>query len=284
MVATPSNNAFFTNDYFCLNLKKKKLFFFEHKLFNFVMTTILSTPRPRLVMPFRPARPLTPKSASARRNTFAKVKKTGQYITTDEIQNIKKRKQILLKERSMLIAKIARYQQNPYRNANDSQNKQIADAVEQDIKKLRNAIEQKRKEIEEISNSDRAASITETQEESKILHLELVRMKDQKEKDQKELDKAEKKLDSLLDEYSPTAIWMMEKDLQEYKKKVNSKVATVDKLEFPEKYFKSVAASKQMEEEAEQYRQELMEKIKESDKQIKAERKKISELEQQLYQ
>ena len=248
------------------------------------MTTILATPRPRLVMPFRPPRPLTPKSASARRNTFAKVKKTGQYITIDEITNIKKQKQILLKEKSILQAKIARYEQNPYRNANDAQNKQIADAVEQDIRKLKKAIQDKRKEIDEISNSDRAASITETQEESKILHLELVRMKDEKEKTSKELSTAQKKLDSLLDEYSPTAIWMMEKDLQDYKKKVNSKAAAVDKLEFPEKYFKSVAASKQIEEDEEQYRKELMQKIKDTDKQLKEERKHISELEQQLYQ
>ena len=247
------------------------------------MTTILQTPRHRLVMPFHPPRPITPKAASARRATFAKVKKTQDTITIDEINDLKKQKQILLKERSLLIARIARYEQNPYRNANDAQNKQIADSLEQDIKQLRKAIKDKKDQIDQVTNSDTAASITETQEESKIMHLELVRMKDEKETIQKELSSSQKKLDSLLEEYSPTSIWMLEKDLQAYRKKVLAKVSAVDKLEFPEKYYNSVAKSKETEEKEEKKRQDLLKKIKDTDKQIKEERKRISELENQLY-
>lgn len=244
------------------------------------MATLLD-PRPQLVLPFGNARPFSPRGTIAR-SQFVQLQKNRNLISSDEVINLKKQKQMLLKERSILIAKIARYESQPYQRTNDSQNKKIADSVDRDVKKLKHVIEEKRKDLEAVSHSDTAFSILETQEESKILHLELVRLKDEKERLQKALASSEKKLDALIEEYSPIKLLMMEKDLQEQKKKVTAKMNAVDKLEFPEKYNPTLKNFQEKEEEEEKLRQELLNKIKESEKQIKQERSLIAKYEQEL--
>ena len=244
------------------------------------MATVISS-RPQLILPFQNAKLISAKPSTSRA-TFAQIQKNKDSLTTDEIVNIKKQKQMLLNERSMIIAKIARYEQLPIHKPNDGQNKRIADALEDDIKQLREIIQEKRNDIENVTFSDTACSITEAQEETKILHLELVRLSDIKGNTMSEIEEAQKKLDELTALYSPQKLWTMERDLDDLRKTVDAKVLSVDKLEFPEKYSKLVRESNMREQEENQLRKELLKKIKAMKAKCNDERKKISSLEKEL--
>ena len=111
------------------------------------------------------------------------VNRGGNMVSKeDEIGILKREKQNLIQEKSLLKAKITRLRNKaskpPQKKKQNIQNIHgLLNNLEVEIKKITQLAASKRTEIETIKQSDRAAVITELQEECLILHQEIIRMK-----------------------------------------------------------------------------------------------------------
>ena len=149
--------------------------------------------RPELIRPFshknppNSARAPEDRSMYAARNQFTAIKRSSENITTDDIVNLKREKQNLLQERTLLKAKLARFADINRHPKDAGRNQQIANSLERQVRTLEQLTASKRAEIAQLIYSDRAAVITELQEESKMLHLELMRLKKTKQETEQEL-------------------------------------------------------------------------------------------------
>ena len=98
----------------------------------------------------------------------------------EEISVLKKEKQNLFQEKSLLKAKIVRLKNKlgkaPQKQTS-SRSHPFQNSLENELKKLKQLSASKRTEIDYIKQSDRAALIGELQEECIILHEEIIRMK-----------------------------------------------------------------------------------------------------------
>ena len=234
--------------------------------------------KPSFVQPIRQK-----KQVYASRQRYVDVRRRKDYITIDEINQLKNRKHIIEQQKKELIARIGRYEFARFHTPTDSQNKQIATSVEQQVQAWRKMIAERKKQIEEVASSDLAATVTEIQEESKIMHLELVRLQEQKHNLQEELKDAQNKLDDFLYLYTPRQIYLKDKELKEYKAVVKKKERAVYVLEHPEAGNKSYKLLQEHQQQEEEYRKKLLKKIRKEKKEIRKENRAIEKLQKKAY-
>jgi chromosome segregation ATPase len=140
------------------------------------------------------------------RSQFAAIKNSQESLTTDDIVNLKREKQNLIRERTLLKAKLARYASFNRHPKPPGRNQQIANSLEREVHKLEQLTAAKRAEIAQLIYSDRAAVITELQEESKMLHLELMRLKKSKQESETDLRGLAAEYDEACQKYSPAVL------------------------------------------------------------------------------
>ena len=189
---------------------------------------------------FRPlGRRKTPNSARVRRDTeglysarsqFTAIKNSRESLTTDDIVNLKREKQNLLHERSILKAKLARYANFNRHSKAPGRNQQIANSLERQVKTLEQLTAAKRAEIAQLIYADRAAVITELQEESKMLHLELMRLRKAKKETEAELDEISHQLEDSCTRYSPEVLSRQHQTIKGLEKEIAQQRARNDKI------------------------------------------------------
>jgi chromosome segregation ATPase len=178
-------------------------------------TRFMSTPR---------SLPTSPRIAThdiyLTRSQFNAIKTARETITTEDIVNLKREKQNLIRERTLLKAKLARYASYNQHPKPYGRNQQIANSLEREVHKLEQLTAAKRAEIAQLIYSDRAAIVTELQEESKMLHLELLRLKRVKQETETELKNAAVQLEEASHKYSSAALAAQQKVIKQLEKEV----------------------------------------------------------------
>jgi len=168
--------------------------------------------RPDVVRPFSDR--VGPRSARVRcdrelysvRNQFTALRNSRETLTTDDIVNLKREKQNLIHERSILKAKLSRYAPFNRHSKGPGRNQQVANSLERQVRTLEQLTAAKRAEIAEIVCSDRAAVVTELHEESKMLHLELLRLRRARQETGRELAEVDAQLEDARQRYSPAVL------------------------------------------------------------------------------
>ena len=141
---------------------------------------------------------------------------------SDEISILKKEKQNLIQEKSLLKAKIVRLTNKAKRPRQSPQkfNIQYSNSLEKELRQAEQLTAAKRSEIALIKLSDRAAIVDELQEECLMLHMELIRMKKQKIEAEKQRKEAYKKLVNAQEEYSKEVLANQKKEIAHYIKEI----------------------------------------------------------------
>ena len=112
--------------------------------------------RPELIRPFshknppNSARAPEYRSMYAARNQFTAIKRSSENITTDDIVNLKREKQNLLQERTLLKAKLARFADINRHPKDAGRNQQIANSLERQVRTLEQLTASKRAEIAQL--------------------------------------------------------------------------------------------------------------------------------------
>lgn len=217
------------------------------------------------------------------RSTFTEASKNKNQISMNELIRNKQKKQQLLENKTNIIAKIARYEQLFTYKPKDKDNVRILKVLKPSIAEVKRDIRQRKRDIKRIRNSDITASITENQEEIKMLHLEIVRLNEEKHKVYKEIDEAQANLDELISMYAPRRMRRSKQNISELREKIRETEQAIDIIEHPEKYFASSEEESKRKKDEEQMRKELISLIKKTKKQRIDEENKIREIENELY-
>lgn len=246
---------------------------------------IMQTKQPKLIVPVgarKPIKTYTPRERQVLRGLMHNVKVQRDYITLDDIIEVKKQRNKLQQKKLELIAKIARIESLNLHPANDNINHMVADSVESQIEAAAKVLADRKAEVNKILNSDLTASIIEEQEFTKIMHLEIARLQESKHMLEAECCEAEGKLVELLREYSPERLEEEYKINRDLKKKIECKETSIDSLMNPEKYFESMKDKKIREEENARLIEKLKENISTSKKNIKTYQNEVKELQEEL--
>lgn len=239
--------------------------------------SLQSPRRPLLKVPFTQKKLIIPT-----RSSYQEARKNMNFITTEDVNTAKNRRNLLLQQKFDIMAHIARIENSKCHKKSDNQNLMIVASINQQIASYNQLIQEKKDQINEILNSEIAASISEVQEESKIYHLELVRLKMEKGDIEKEIEKSQKRLQELLDDYSPRQLWVREKDLEDIRSVVYKKEKSVRHLENPEADNEILKQKKERQEMEAKLRKELNKKIKETKNEIQKENRKINRIKKRL--
>lgn len=156
------------------------------------------------------------------RTQFTAVRNTRESLTVDDIVSLKRDKQILLQERSMLKAKLARYASFNRHSKAPQRNQQIATSLEKQVHTLEQVTATKRAEIAELFLSDKASLITELQEESKMLYLELNRLQKEKQNVESELRSVIAQIEDRNQRYSPAVLQKQQKTIKHLEKEIEN--------------------------------------------------------------
>ena len=191
------------------------------------------------------------------RNQLNAIRNSRDPITIDDIINLKREKQNLTQERYLLKAKLARYADVSRRPNTAKRDIQIANSLEKQVRTLEILTAAKRAEINDLIYSDRAAQVTELQEESKMLHLESLRLRRAKLETEAELKQLSAELESANERYSPQVITRQQKAIKAVEKEINQQKKKNEELQ------KKIDEAKKSQED-----QKLEEKQKELQKQI----------------
>lgn len=170
------------------------------------------------------------RSMYSARNQFTAIKRSSENITTDDIVNLKREKQNLIQERTLLKAKLARFADINRHPKAAGRNQQIANSLEKQVRTLEQLTASKRAEIAQLIYSDRAAVITELQEESKMLHLELMRLKKTKQETEAELRRVSAELEEACQKYSPDVLNKQQKQIKTLERDISAQQARNEKL------------------------------------------------------
>ena len=199
-------------------------------------------------------------------------------LTPEDIEKLKKEKKALLDERSLLKAKIAHFGRFSQKSSAPQRNKQIVQSLEKQIQFLEQMTTQKREEINQILQSDRAAIIRELQEESKVLQLELFRLQNSKNEAEQHFREISLQLEEANRKYSSNAIVrqnrtikLLERDLQEQKEKNQNLKERLKQLK-----------EQREEEERKSLNPKLQKQIEEMKSKIEEEKTKISQLDKEI--
>jgi chromosome segregation ATPase len=214
------------------------------------------------------------------RNQFTAIKNSRESLTTDDIMNLKREKQNLIQERSLLKARLQRYANFNRHPKPPGRNQQIANSLEQQVKTLEQLTAAKRAEIAQLIYSDRAAVISELQEESKMLHLELMRLRKSKQESEASLREVTAQLKEACEKYSPAVLARQDKTIKSLEKEIATQRAKNDTI-------KEKVAQMKAEQENSQYQEQNMKVHKQIDSlkaQIKQEQQEIAAIDQQMAQ
>lgn len=243
-----------------------------------------STARPELVRPFttknapNSARYSDDRQMYSARNQFTQIKNSKDQLTSDDIVNLKREKQNLIQERSILKAKIARFSNITHKPKAPGRNQQIANSLEKQVHTLEQLTAAKRAEIAQLIYSDHAAVITELQEESKMLHLELMRLQRNKRETELELKDISAQLEDACQKYSPAVLNRQHRTIKNLEKEISAQRKRNDLLKA------KLDAMKQ--EQSQNKYQDVNDKIQKSidslKAKIRAEQQQISEIDQQI--
>lgn len=218
------------------------------------------------------------------RNQLNAIRNSREPITIDEIINLKREKQNLTQERYLLKAKLARFTDVSRRQDSKQivdptkRNKQIADSLEKQVRTLENLTAAKRAEINDLIYSDRAAQVTELQEESKMLHLESLRLKKEKLDTEAEIRQLTAELEATCERYSPQVLKKQERAIRIVEKEIKQQKEENEKIKK-----KIEEAKKQQEEQKlEEKHEELKKQINELRQKIRNEQDEIKKLDNQM--
>jgi len=207
------------------------------------------------------------------RSLFAEIKNEAGKITEEDLLKLKKERQILLQEKQILKAKITRFEDLAKRSKNQpigerssTRSKIIENSLQKQIENLERMIEGKKSEINMILGSDSAVVISELQEESKMYHMEIIRLENEKIKAEADYN------DSLLKlEYS--GVMYTEKNLNSYESKLSQLQRDVEiQKEKNQKLRKKIEIMKAVENDS-----QILESQQRVKKQIEATKGKIHE-------
>lgn len=214
------------------------------------------------------------------RNQFTAIKNSRESLTTDDIVNLKREKQNLLHERTILKAKLARYANFNRHSKAPGRNQQIANSLERQVRTLEQLTAAKRAEIAQLIYSDRAAVITELQEESKMLHLELMRLRKAKQDTEYDLNEISAQLEEACQKYSPAVLNKQHKVIKGLEKEIANQRSRNEKIRE-----KVDQMRREQEENGYQDQNEKVQKTIEALKQkIKREQQEIAAIDKQMAQ
>ena len=143
-------------------------------------------------------------------------------LMSEEVGIMKREKHNLLQEKSLLKAKITRLldiTKHPNRytpKTNTDQN-----SLEREYRKIEQLAAAKRSEIAQLESSDTATIVKELQEECLMLHMELVRVKSEKQRTDIELRRAVKELQEANAQFNPDLVKRQERIINELKKQIS---------------------------------------------------------------
>jgi chromosome segregation ATPase len=212
------------------------------------------------------------------RSKFNAIKSTGGQLTTDDIINLKRERQNLIRERTLLKAKLARYASYNRHPKPPGRNQQIANSLQREVQKLEQLTAAKRAEIAQLIYSDRAAVVTELQEESKMLHLELIRLKKAKHDTEMQLRDVAAQLEDVSQKYSPAALARQQKAIKQLEREIAAQKAR--NMVAEEKVVKMQCEQEGDGQEAEA--ETAQAKIEELRALIRAEQQEIAAIDQQM--
>lgn len=216
------------------------------------------------------------------RNAFNEAKTNKDSLSNIEVLRTKQQKYIMMDQKVNMIAKIARLEQLNNHLANDVENVRIVKSYKSMILETKRQIRQKRKDIKKLRNSDITASISENQEEIKVLYLETKRLTNEKIKLNQKIEEALLELQDMKTMIQPRRLARQKSKLQALKTMVQEAELGIDKLEHPEKYIQSYHEQMEREEYEEKLRKDLIKQIKQTRKKVKEEDKQIKEIDDQL--
>jgi hypothetical protein len=231
----------------------------------------------------RPKRPPNsardpPNELYSARSQFTAIKKSQEALTTDDIVNLKREKQNLIHERTLLKAKLARYASFNHHPKPPGRNQQIANSLEREVHKLEQLTSAKRAEIAQLIYSDRAAVITELQEESKMLHLELMRLKKSKQESESDLRGLAAEYDEACQKYAPTVLSRQQEQITKLEQMI---AAQKEKNEMVRA---KISAIKEEQEGEDEQAEKIQRKIEEMQGKIKHEQQEIAAIDRQMQQ
>jgi uncharacterized sporulation protein YeaH/YhbH (DUF444 family) len=214
------------------------------------------------------------------RAQFTAIKNSRESLTTEDIINLKREKQNLIRERTLLKAKLARYATSNRHPKPPGRNGQIANSLEQEVHKLEQLTAGRRAEIAELIYSDRAAVVTELQEESKMLHLEALRLQTTKQDTENELRRLSAELQEVAQRYSPAVLARQHGQIKTLEKEIATQRAKNATIKEKVARLKAVQESEETVEESARTRQ----KIDDLKAQIRKEQQEIAALDRQMQQ
>lgn len=235
----------------------------------------------KLIKPFskRPqtarAPPSCDKELYSLRAQLNSIKK--EPISSDDIIKLKLEKQRLLEEKTRLKTKITHFSDKSKKPA-PVRSKQVQQSLERQIKTLEALVEERKEELQAIINSDKAAEISELQEESKILMLEIIRLQNSKKESEQELKKAEERVDFMNSEYSDSNLIKRKKNVLELEKEI---IAQTDRNERLRQDIALLKEQQKQREESEE-NQKLLDEIAKIKEKINEEKKAIKDLDSEI--
>lgn len=151
-----------------------------------------------------------PAKSIQRPNNSVRTKRKQKFFlpenapTAEEINVLKKEKQNLIQEKSLLKAKITRLI-DITKHPEKYTNKITTDpnSLEKEYKQIEQMSASRRAEIAQLISSDLAATVNELQEECLMLHMELIRVKGEKNKAEQDLRSIAKQLQDAKYNFSP---------------------------------------------------------------------------------
>ena len=115
--------------------------------------------------------------------------KTNQEIINDDLSILKKEKQNLIQEKTLLKAKILRFTNKNKQFKKPLPKLGIQNSLEKELTQIEQLMAEKRAEIALIKRSDISAHVQELQEECILLYMEIKRLELEKDESEKKKKK-----------------------------------------------------------------------------------------------
>jgi chromosome segregation ATPase len=207
------------------------------------------------------------------------AKLSREVLTPEDVMNLKREKQNLLHERTILKAKIARYASYHHHHSQPAnKTDSILHSLEQEVRQLEQQTAAKRAEVAQLMASDEAAIVSELKEESKMLHLEMMRIRRERQAVERELQDVSAQLEAACQKYSPAEFEKQQKLIKKLEREMvdlRTKNAAAKEL---------VARMKEDEEYRMEEEQEAKEKVADLKAKIRREQQQIAEINQEMTQ
>ena len=172
---------------------------------------------------------MNPKPFLSGNSSYLQASKSG-----DDLTILKREKQNLIQEKSLLKAKIVRMNSINKHPRQHIANLAVQNSLEKEVRQIEQITASKRAEIALIKASDRAAVIEELQEECLMLYMEIKRVQKLKKETETNRKNVSEQLKKAKELYSPEIISMQQKEIEylqnEIKKQADRNAIIRDKL------------------------------------------------------